>query len=58
MLLGVVFAVMTFAWLALCAAVVARAGDVMRQPAIRRAFEGATGALLVGFSLRIAAEQR
>jgi threonine/homoserine/homoserine lactone efflux protein len=58
MLLGVVFAVMTFAWLALYAAVVAGAGDVMRQPGIRRAIEGATGALFVGFGLRIAAEQR
>jgi threonine/homoserine/homoserine lactone efflux protein len=58
MLLGIVFAVMTFAWLALYAAVVARAGDVMHRPGIRRAIEGATGVLLVGLGLRIAAEQR
>lgn len=58
LLLGAVFAVMTFAWLALYAVIVARAGDVLRRPAIRRTIEGLTGTLLIGLGLRVAAEQR
>lgn len=56
--LGLVFSLMTFAWLAAYAVAVAKAGDVLRRPRIRRAIEGVTGALLVGLGLRIAAEQR
>ena len=55
--LGIVFAVMTLVWLAFYAAIVAKAGDVLRRPAIRRAIEGVTGVLLVGLGLRIAAER-
>ena len=58
LLLGVVFAAMTFAWLALYAAFVASAGDFLRRPAIRRAIEGVTGALLIGLGLRIAVERQ
>lgn len=56
--LGLVFSLMTFVWLAAYAVAVAKAGDVLRRPRIRRAIEGVTGALLVGLGLRIAAEQR
>ncbi|MGK9168247.1 LysE family translocator [Inquilinus limosus] len=56
--LGLVFSLMTFAWLAAYAVAVAKAGDVLRRPRIRRAIEGVTGALLVALGLRIAAEQR
>lgn len=56
--LGLVFSLMTFAWLAAYAVAVAKAGDVLRRPRIRRSIEGVTGALLVGLGLRIAAEQR
>ncbi|MFE0755242.1 LysE family translocator [Inquilinus sp. NPDC058860] len=56
--LGLVFSLMTFTWLAAYAVAVAKAGDVLRRPRIRRAIEGVTGALLVGLGLRIAAEQR
>jgi threonine/homoserine/homoserine lactone efflux protein len=58
LLLGLVFAMMTFAWLALYAAVIGKAGDFLRRPAIRRAMEGVTGALLIGLGVRIATEQR
>jgi len=58
LLLGVVFAAMTFAWLSLYAIAVAKAGDVLRRPFIRRWIEGVTGALLIGLGVRIAAEQR
>ncbi|QCI66173.1 LysE family translocator [Phreatobacter stygius] len=56
--LGLVFALMTFLWLALYAALVARLGDVLRLPGVRRTVEAVTGVLLVGLGLRIAAEQR
>ncbi|WP_192256273.1 LysE family translocator [Mesorhizobium caraganae] len=56
--LGVVFAVMTFAWLALYATVVAKAGDFLRRPSIRRTIEGVTGIVLIGLGIRIAAEHR
>ena len=56
--LGLVFCALTFTWLALYAGAVARAGDVLRRPCIRRAIEGVTGAVLVALGLRIAAEHR
>lgn len=56
--LGAAFAVMTFAWLAAYAVVVARAGDVLRRPAVRRTVEGVTGSVLLALGLRIAAEGR
>lgn len=56
--LGLVFSLLTFTWLALYAAAIARAGDVLRRPRIRRAIEGVTGAVLVALGLRIAAEHR
>jgi threonine/homoserine/homoserine lactone efflux protein len=56
--LGLVFALLTFSWLTLYAAAIARAGDVLRRPRIRRAIEGVTGAVLVALGIRIAAEHR
>jgi threonine/homoserine/homoserine lactone efflux protein len=55
--LGVVFAAMTFAWLTLYAAAVARAGDLLRRSGVRRTMEGITGTVLVGLGIRLAAEQ-
>ena len=57
-LLGLVFCLMTLAWLVLYAVVIARAGDVLRRPRVRRAVEGVTGAVLIALGLRLAAEQR
>ena len=56
--LGAVFAVMTFTWLALYAAVVARAGDILRRPSLRRGLEAVTGTALIGLGLRIATGPR
>jgi threonine/homoserine/homoserine lactone efflux protein len=56
--LGLVFCLMTFAWLAAYAALVAEAGDMLRRPRIRRAIESVTGAILIALGIRIAAEQR
>lgn len=56
--LGLVFCAMTLAWLAGYGVVVARAGDVLRRPRVRRALEGFTGAVLIGFGVRLATEHR
>jgi threonine/homoserine/homoserine lactone efflux protein len=58
MLLGIVVAVMSFSWLVLYAIVLAKLGDCLRLPAVRRAIEALTGTLLIGLGLRIAADQR
>ena len=56
--LGLLFCALTFVWLGAYAAVVARVGDILRRPAIRRSFDAVTGAVLVALGLRLAAERR
>lgn len=56
--LGIVFSVLTFVWLAFYATLIAKAGDFLRRPKVRRAIEGVTGMLLIGLGVRIAAEHR
>jgi threonine/homoserine/homoserine lactone efflux protein len=56
--LGLVFCTLTFAWLTAYAVAVAKAGDVLRRPHVRRVLDGLTGAVLVAFGLRLATEQR
>ena len=56
--LGLVFVTMTLAWLSGYAALVARAGDVLRRPRIRRAIDATMGAILIAFGGRLAVEQR
>ena len=56
--LGLLFATMTLVWLSAYALVVARAGDLLRRSAIRRALDAVTGAILVALGLRIATERR
>lgn len=58
MSLGLVFSLMTFLWLVVYAFVIAKAGEVLRRPAIRRWIEAVTGTLLVALGVRMAAEQR
>ena len=58
LLLGLLFSTMTLAWLSAYAAVVARAGDALRRPAIRRAIDAVTGVVLVVLGLRLATERR
>lgn len=57
MSLGLIFSLMTFLWLAAYAFVVAKAGEILRRPLIRRWIEAVTGTLLVALGLRIAAEK-
>jgi len=56
--LGLVFCLMTLAWLTAYAFAVARAGDFLRRSAVRRAVEAVTGAVLVALGLRLATERR
>ncbi len=56
--LGLVFAAMTFLWLAAYAALIARAGRLFQRPGVRRALDAVTGATLVALGLRIAAAER
>jgi threonine/homoserine/homoserine lactone efflux protein len=54
LLLGLVFCSLTLAWLSAYAVAVARAGDFLRRPRIRRAIEAVTGAVLVALGIRVA----
>ncbi len=56
--LGLVFCAMTLVWLTGYALAVAKAGDFLRRPRIRRAIEAVTGAVLVALGLRLATEPR
>jgi threonine/homoserine/homoserine lactone efflux protein len=55
--LGVVFCTMTVTWLTAYAFAVARAGDVLRRPSVRRVLDALVGVVLVAFGLRLAAER-
>jgi threonine/homoserine/homoserine lactone efflux protein len=56
--LGILFCLMTLLWLSGYAFAVARAGDVLRRSVVRRAIEVVTGAVLVGFGVRVAVASR
>ena len=58
-LLGLVFAALTFAWLAFYAALVARAGSLLASGSrVRSAIDGVAGAALIGLGIRVVAEER
>ena len=52
--LGLVFCLMTFVWMAGYGVFVAKAGDVLRRPRIRRVMEGISGTVLIAFGVRLA----
>jgi threonine/homoserine/homoserine lactone efflux protein len=56
--LGLAFCSMTLVWLTAYAFVVARVGDVLRRPSIRRVFDAILGAVLVALGLRLATDRR
>ena len=56
--LGLIFSTMTLVWLAAYAAAVAKAGDVLRRPRIRRLLDALVGAVLVALGLRLATDRR
>ncbi len=49
---------MTLLWLAAYALAVARVGNWLRRPTIRRTLEAITGAALIGLGLKLATEER
>ncbi|HZB22522.1 MAG TPA: LysE family translocator [Gaiellaceae bacterium] len=56
--LGLLFSAMTLAWLTAYAFAVARAGDLLRRSAVKRALDAVAGAVLVALGLRVAASAR
>jgi threonine/homoserine/homoserine lactone efflux protein len=56
--LGLLFCSLTLAWLSAYAFAVARAGDVLRRPRVRRAIDAVTGLALVALGLRLANARR
>jgi len=56
--LGLVFAAMTLLWLSAYAVVVARAGDLLLRPRVRRTIDAVVGVVLVVFGVRLASEAR
>jgi threonine/homoserine/homoserine lactone efflux protein len=56
-ILGLIFCLMTWLWLSGYALAIARIGDLLRRPAIRRALDGITGIVLIGLGLRLATEK-
>ena len=55
---GLLFCAMTFAWLCVYSAVVARAGRVLGRPRVRRVLDAVMGAALVAVGVRVAVERR
>ena len=56
--LGLLFCALTSAWLSAYAFAVARAGDVLRRPRVRRTIDAVTGTALVALGVRLAATER
>ena len=55
--LGLLFCSLTLAWLSVYSFAVARAGDLLRRPKIRRSLDALTGTLLAAIAIRLAAER-
>jgi threonine/homoserine/homoserine lactone efflux protein len=56
--LGLMFCSMTFAWLTGYAFAVAKAGDFLRNSAVRRTLDAIVGIVLVALGVRLATERR
>jgi threonine/homoserine/homoserine lactone efflux protein len=55
--LGLAFCSLTFVWLTAYAFAVAKAGDVLRRPVVRRVFDALLGAVLTGLGIRLATDR-
>jgi threonine/homoserine/homoserine lactone efflux protein len=55
--LGLLFCALTLTWLSAYSFAVARAGDLLRRPRIRRWLDTITGTVLVAFGIRLAADR-
>jgi RhtB (resistance to homoserine/threonine) family protein len=58
LLLGLIFCVLTLAWLTLYAVVIGRGSSFLRRPRVRLALDRFTGVVFVGFGIRLALEKR
>jgi threonine/homoserine/homoserine lactone efflux protein len=58
LLLALSFCAIGLSWLTAYSLGVARAGDFLRRPRVRRVVEGLTGTVLIGFGIRLAVERR
>ncbi|WP_217428289.1 LysE family translocator [Microlunatus speluncae] len=56
-LLGLGFCALTFGWLTLYAVIVAKAGNLLRTPRVRRLLDAVLGTVLVGLGVRLAVER-
>ena len=56
--LGLVFCALTLIWLSAYALAVARAGDVLRRPRVRRSIDAIMGTALVALGVRLATSDR
>jgi threonine/homoserine/homoserine lactone efflux protein len=56
--LGLLFCAMTLTWLTAYAFAVAKAGDLLRRSALRRALDAVVGVVLIALGLRLATERR
>ncbi len=55
--LGLLFCSLGLVWLSAYSLAVARAGDLLRRPRIRRSLDALTGTVLVAFGIRLAADR-
>ena len=58
LLLGVLFALLTLAWLAFYALLVGTSTAFVNRPSVRRALDRITGGVLIAFGIRLALERR
>ena len=56
--LGLLFCALTMLWLSAYATILARAGDVLRRPRVRRTIDAVTGTALVALGVRLASADR
>jgi threonine/homoserine/homoserine lactone efflux protein len=55
--LGLLFCSLTFVWLTAYAFAVAKAGDVLRRPSVRRVFDAVLGVVLTALGIRLATDR-
>ena len=58
LILGLLFAVMTLAWLVAFALMASKAGGLLTRPRVKAGLDRLTGVVLIGLGLRLATERR
>jgi threonine/homoserine/homoserine lactone efflux protein len=57
-LLGIVFSILTFVWLAAYATVLSTAGRLLRASRLYRAVDAVSGTVLIGLGVKVAGDTR